>query len=221
VRTTVIELVRDLARGVALPDPVFEFGARRAEGQEHLPAIASLFPSARFVGCDLLPGPGVDEVEDLHALSFADGSIGTALLLDTIEHVREPWRALLELHRCLAPGGILVMTSVMFFPVHAHPDDYWRFTESGFQVLVDGFEPLAVRAVGYPDLPHTVVAIAAKDPVDAATKHAVAEVVDRWAKHGATSWKEHAMLWLPPRLVAPGYRAFRRLMTRRSKGRST
>jgi SAM-dependent methyltransferase len=196
-----------------------EFGARRAEGQEHLPAMVSLFPNAQFIGCDLQPGTGVDEVEDLHALSFADASIGSVLLLDTIEHVREPWQAMAELRRCLKPGGLLVMTSVMFFPVHAHPEDYWRFTEKGFGVLVDGLDPIVVEAVGYPDLPHTVAAIASKGPAASETRAAITAAVAGWRSNGATSWKERALMWLPPRIVAPAYRTYADFQARRSRSR--
>jgi SAM-dependent methyltransferase len=215
MRTTVMKLVEELAGNATFPEPIFEFGARRAEGQAHLPAIASLFPDARFVGCDMLPGPGVDEVEDLHALSFGDATIGSVLLLDTIEHVREPWRAMTELRRCLRPGGLLVMTSVMLFPIHAHPDDYWRFTKSGFGVLLDGLDPIVVEAVGNRDLPHTVVAIASKGEADPSLRDAVTATFSAWMAHGATSWKERALTLLPPQVVAPCYRAFRALQARR------
>jgi SAM-dependent methyltransferase len=219
MRTTVLKLVEDLARSVEFPEPVFEFGARRAEGQGHLPSVASLFPDSRFVACDMRPGPGVDDIEDLHALSLPDESIGSVLLLDTIEHVREPWVAMAELRRCLRPGGLLVMTSVMFFPVHAHPEDYWRFTERGFEVLIDGLTPIVVTAVGYPDLPHTVAAIASKGETSEAQRSAIITSVSTWTANGATSWKERALMLLPPRVVAPAYRAFTEMQARRKRHR--
>jgi SAM-dependent methyltransferase len=219
MRTTVLKLVEDLSRAAAFPEPVFEFGARRAEGQEHLPAIASMFPNVHFVGADMQPGPGVDQLEDLHALSLPDDSIGTVLLLDTIEHVREPWRAVEEITRCLKPGGILVMTSVMYFPVHAHPEDYWRFTEKGFGVLIDGLDPIVVQAVGHPDLPHTLAALASKGPIEPGLRATLAATVRSWAATDATSWKERALMLLPPFVIAPAYRVYGALQTRRNRNR--
>jgi SAM-dependent methyltransferase len=219
MRGTVLKLIEDLAARVEFPEPVYEFGARRVDGQEHLPAISSLFPRAHFVGCDIESGIGVDEIEDVHRLSLPDESIGSVLLLDTIEHVREPWRAMAELRRCLRPGGLLVMTSVMFFPVHAYPDDYWRFTASGFGVLLDGLEAVVVEAVGHPDLPHTVVAVASKNPVSPELREEIIACVNRWKRHGASSWKERALMLVPPGIVAPGYRAFHAMQARRNRAR--
>ena len=48
-------------------------------------------------------GPGVDRVEDLRALSFRDGSVGTALCLDTLEHCADPPQACRELRACARP----------------------------------------------------------------------------------------------------------------------
>jgi SAM-dependent methyltransferase len=178
-----------------------------------------MFPNAHFVGADMQPGPGVDQLEDLHALSLPDDSIGTVLLLDTIEHVREPWRAVEEITRCLKPGGILVMTSVMYFPVHAHPEDYWRFTEKGFGVLVDGLDPIVVHAVGHPDLPHTLAAVASKGGIEPGVRATLAATVRSWAATDATSWKERALMLLPPFVIAPAYRAYGALQTRRNRNR--
>lgn len=42
-------------------------------------------------------------------LPFADESFDAALMIDTIEHVAEPRRALRELQRLLRPGGIAIV----------------------------------------------------------------------------------------------------------------
>jgi hypothetical protein len=101
MRVTLLKLLDSLTREVDLPDPVYEFGSFRVPGQRHLPEVRSYFPQGRYVGCDLQPGPGVDEIQDLHQLTLPDASVGTALLFDTIEHVRDPWRAMSEGRRCL------------------------------------------------------------------------------------------------------------------------
>ena len=205
MRTTIYKLVQALGRGTALPEPLYEFGAYRVAGQEGRGDVRACFPGRRLVGCDLVTGPGVDEIQDLHHLTLADGTIGTALLLDTIEHVREPFRAMAEIHRCLRPGGVMVMTSVMYFPIHLHPDDYWRFTASGFTSLVQPFEHATVDMIGLRTLPHTVLAIAYKAPVDARLRDAVTATVAAWKRRGARSWKEVMLALTPPCLLVPGY----------------
>ena len=212
MRTTLLALLEKLARSVDVPEPIYEFGAFRVPGQEHLPAVRDYFPGKRFVGCDMRPGPGVDEIQDLHRLTLADESIGTVLMFDTIEHVREPWRALAELHRCLKPGGILLMTSVWYFPIHAYPDDYWRFTASAFSTLLDGYEQVAVGMCGLARLPHTVFGVAAKAPVDPLAERAIQEAIEAWQRKGARSWKEVVLEVTPPILLIPAYDLFLGIM---------
>jgi SAM-dependent methyltransferase len=212
MRTTLLKFLGDLTASTRLPEPIYEFGSYRVPGQQHLPWVRDYFPGRRFVGCDLRPGPGVDEVQDLHGLAIPDGTVGTALLFDTIEHVRDPWKALSEVHRCLAPGGILVMTSVWYFPIHAYPDDYWRFTSSGFSTLFKGYDEIAVTMCGLSKLPHTVVGVASKGAVVPETAAAIRKAVEGWKADGAHSWKETVMELMPPRLLIPTYAAYLRVM---------
>jgi hypothetical protein len=205
MRTTIYRLMQALGCSAEFPEPIYEFGAYRVAGQEDRGDVRACFPGRAFVGCDLSPGPGVDEIQDLHHLTLTEGAIGTALLLDTIEHVREPFRAMTEVARCLRPGGLMVMTSVMYFPIHLHPDDYWRFTASGFASLVRPFDHAQVEMIGLRTLPHTVVALAYKAPVDPRLRDGVAETTAAWKRRGATSWKEVMLALAPPFLLVPAY----------------
>jgi hypothetical protein len=50
----------------------------------------------------------------------------------------------------------------MWFPIHAYPHDYWRFTPEGMRVLLAPFDHVWVDGVGHPALPTQVVAVAGK-----------------------------------------------------------
>jgi SAM-dependent methyltransferase len=166
MRNAVREFVTDVLEQLPLPEPIVEIGARPAEGQEELADLRGLLAGRDYIACDLQDGPGIDRIEDIHALSFADGSVGTVLAFDTLEHVADPIRALQEIHRVLAPGGVVVISSVMFFVIHAHPWDYWRFTPEGFAKLLEPFESSYVVGQGWELMPETVFGIGVKGPAE-------------------------------------------------------
>lgn len=216
MRTTLFSLLNSITKTGALLGPVYEFGSYRVPGQERRASVRDFFPHEPFVGCDMRLGPGVDRVENLHNLTLPDESIGSALLFDTIEHVREPWRAIAEIHRCLRPDGIVVMTSPMFFPIHAYPDDYWRFTDSGFASLLQAFNIISIESCGLKKLPHSIVGIASKEKLHPALEANLREAVISWKRHGATSWKEVALATIPPIILVPAYDLFSRLLEMRT-----
>ena len=154
--------VADLARAVALEEPIVEFGSLNVDPEVDAD-LRPLFPGREYVGTDIRPGPGVDRVEDLRALSFADGEVGTALCLDTLEHVADPLAACREMRRVLRPGGVCVISSVMLFGIHGYPSDYWRFTPEGFRLLLDGFDEVWVAGIGDPGIPTQVLGVGAKE----------------------------------------------------------
>ena len=149
-----------------LAGPLVEVGAKRHPSQDRLANLRTVFPGREFLGCDMEDGPGVDRIENLERLTFADGEVGTFILCDTLEHVRNLAAAMNELKRCLNPStGILVSTSVMLFPVHGFPNDYWRFTPEGFRELAKDFPWVATFYGGDPNFPHTVAMVEARKPL--------------------------------------------------------
>lgn len=184
MRYGALQFARDVAE-LPILEPIVEVGARAAAGQEDIADIRGLFPNTDYVGCDIQEGPGVDRIEDVHALTFETGSIGTILCLETLEHVRDPIRAVEEMHRVLQPGGMLAMSSLMFFPIHEHPWDLWRFTPEGFENLLSPFESKLVMAHGWDLMPEGVYAIGIKGPADDLGPHRLPRV-----HHLARHWSD-------------------------------
>ena len=164
MRDGALRFARDVAENFPVAEPLVEIGARAADGQEDIANLRPLFGASEHIGCDIQAGPGVDRIEDVHGLTFDDESVGTIICLETLEHVADPIRAVQEMHRVLRPGGILAISSVMFFPIHEHPWDYWRFTPEGFERLLEPFENSLVLAHGYRYLPEGVYGVGVKGP---------------------------------------------------------
>jgi SAM-dependent methyltransferase len=164
MRTIVRWFVEDASEVLPINDPIVEFGSRPAEGQSEISYLRGLFPGHEYIGCDIQPGENVDRIEDLHALTFEDNSVGTVISVETLEHVEDPIRAVEEMHRVLKPGGVCVLTSVMFFPIHAHPWDFWRFTPEGFARVLKPFETSLSFGFGFEELPEGVHGVGIKGP---------------------------------------------------------
>lgn len=168
-----------------LPDPIYEFGSFLVPDQPVDGDLRPLFPGRDYVGTDMREGPGVDRVLDLHGLDLPEGSVGTAISFDTLEHVRHPWRATAELRRVLRPDGVLMLSVPFNFPVHGYPDDYWRFTPQAVEVLLEPFAHHVIRPFGPEGDPYTVLAVAfastpAAEPL-ARFEAAFEECLRRWA----------------------------------------
>ncbi len=154
-------LAEIVARTVDLPEPVVEFGSYQVTGAP-IENLRPLFGGKHYIGCDVRPGPGVDRIEDLERLTFGDRSIGTVVLLDTLEHVRNPERAVAEVHRALRPGGVVIATTVMDLFIHCRPD-YWRFTPEAMKHIFGCFDASLFGWQGNAEKPHTVFAVAVKE----------------------------------------------------------
>lgn len=114
------------------------------------------FSHCRYVAVDLAVGDAdwdysrLDGVADLARLPFRDGSFGAAINIVVLEHVRDPGAVLEELSRVLAPGARLLLAAPQEWGVHQAPHDYFRYTRSGLQWLLEraGFGDIEIEAGG-------------------------------------------------------------------------
>lgn len=136
--------------------PVCEFGSLLTPGQEEIADLRPLFEGHPYIGCDIREGKGVDTVTNISNTKFWGGSFGTVIAADTLEHVANFWMAMWEMHRILRKGGLLIITSVFFFPIHNYPHDYWRFTPQAFTFLLKLFKESEVEYDGNEKIPAAV-----------------------------------------------------------------
>jgi SAM-dependent methyltransferase len=121
------------------PRPViFDIGSKEAKG---VYAFGSPPPDAKFVSVDIEPGPGVDLVADAHDLHMVPSdSVDLVTTISVLEHVRYPQRVMSEIFRVLKPGGIVYVNVPFIFPYHSDPDDFYRFSYRGIDILCEAFE---------------------------------------------------------------------------------
>jgi SAM-dependent methyltransferase len=156
-------LARAVTTAFDLPGPVLEVGSFVVPGQEALGDLRRLFPGRDYLGIDMRPGPGVDQVADVEDLPFADGSMGTVICLSTFEHVRHFWRGFEEARRVLRPDGAMLVACPFYLHVHDYPSDYWRFTPEALKVLLADYPSKIIGWHGPDKRPANVWALAFRE----------------------------------------------------------
>lgn len=198
------EFVRYCVEILPVPEPVYEFGSMQVPGQEQFADLRPLFPGKEFTGADIRPGPGVDVILDLSAINLPAQTAGTVLLLETVEHVEHLWKAMEEVYRIIRPGGLLVMSSRLDFPIHDYPNDYWRFTPEAFRSLLKPFGYAYVGYAGKPRFPHSIIGVAFREPVPAFDRERFVARMEKWSQetyYYRGFWKELAISLTPPILI--------------------
>ena len=82
---------------------VLEIGVPGGAGYGHF------FPNHTTLDID--PARKPDLVGDIYHLPFPDGSFPVVVMIEVLEHLQEPARALEEVARVLKPGGKLILTT--------------------------------------------------------------------------------------------------------------
>jgi SAM-dependent methyltransferase len=155
-------VVDAFSKAFAPQGPILEVGSYYPAGYEHLCNRRRFFPGMPYTGCDLRDGLGVDRVEDAQKLSFADDTFAAVVMLETLEHLPHPERALSEASRVLRKEGLLLLSVPFDYRLHGFPHDYRRLTSSGLYSMLEEFPNKTVVALGPSDKPATVFAVAGK-----------------------------------------------------------
>src|SRR3989344_1390921 len=119
--------------------------------QKWLAEYKDLFKHSNYRTMDYDPLSGAEVVGDIHAIPLADASVDSIICHCVLEHVKDPIRAVNELHRILRPGGILFGRVPSIYRYHArkgHYPDYWRFFDDTLIFLLHDFKKVDLAKRG-------------------------------------------------------------------------
>lgn len=156
LRRHILHFETEIADAVAVFAAGLPAGARLLDAGSGEGQYRHYFAQQRYCGVDLAVGDAtwdyskVDALADLTALPFREGTFDAAVHIVTIEHLREPARALAEIGRSLVPGGLLLIAAPHEWEVHQAPHDYFRYTRYGLAYVLEqaGFEVREMSAAG-------------------------------------------------------------------------
>ena len=129
----------------ALPSArLLEIGSRARSGNIYTQGFRK---DIEYVGFDIIPGPNVDIVGDIHQLSksIPNESFDAIFSISVFEHLAMPWKAALEMNKVLKVGGLVFIATHPTWPLHDRPWDFFRFSTDALRSLFHshtGFEIL-------------------------------------------------------------------------------
>ncbi|MZH46263.1 MAG: class I SAM-dependent methyltransferase [Nitrospinae bacterium] len=103
-----------------------------------------------FLNVDYYPMKGVSICADVHHLPFRENSVDAVQCMQLSEHVEDPRKMILEIHRALKYEGEVFLTAPFMYPYHEAPIDLSRWSQEGLKNLTREFVPIRVGVLGGP-----------------------------------------------------------------------
>lgn len=119
---------------------IMDIGSRKARGRDRsyksgLTERGHLSGAWTYIGVDILDGHYVDVLAQGPYRLFSAGSVADVIISgQTIEHVENPFKWIIEIKRLLKPGGFLCIIGPSSGPKH-WGRDYWRILPDGMRAL--------------------------------------------------------------------------------------
>lgn len=137
----------------SMPASVLEVGTRRSDPTRstHSRDAFPWVPHEDYVRLDVRDGLDVDMLGDLHALPPEWNDRFGCFIADAVfEHLERPWIAAREVARILKPGAPFLVVTHQCFPIHGHPNDFFRFSKEALRLIFED-AGLVVDAAEYGD----------------------------------------------------------------------
>lgn len=161
------------AESFPMRGPIYEFGFVSARDAVDSSPVADAEPDPRESSTQ------VDRLGDLDQLPFSDAEARTVVCVDALRHVFEPHRAIAEMIRILAPGGLLVVAESRLPAAPGGSQPYWMISPCALGRLLAGLGGSLVGWIGPEPAPHTVFGLGYKTPVPSEFARGVRPLIER------------------------------------------
>lgn len=144
IRDNVTRFLKDCAARYDRPGRLLDVAPQAHEG------AAPHFRRATVLTLDKAPAADVDYRLDIcedNSSVLGAASFDLIVCTEVLEHTLNPFAAVAEMERLLAPGGLLMLTTPFNFRIHGPLPDCWRFTEHGLRALLARFEGVEIDAL--------------------------------------------------------------------------
>ncbi len=99
-----------------------------------------------YLNLDWITKPNI--FADVTVTPLKPNSMDCILCTEVLEHLKDPQACVDEIHRLLRDDGLVFASTPFFYPVHADPYDFQRFTEDGLRHLFREFKSVEVYRMG-------------------------------------------------------------------------
>ena len=114
-------------------------GSKNKNSRTKLPSTTKI---NQIISINIDPNSNADYIEDLEKLSFKNENFDSFLLLEVLEHVKNPTKVIKEIYRVTKKNAIGFISMPFLYQVHMAPDDYRRWTKEKLRDFFNsnGFE---------------------------------------------------------------------------------
>lgn len=99
-----------------------------------------------YINLDLATHPNI--FSDITHVPIMGEQVDCIICTEVLEHLSSPQECVNEIYRLLRDNGIAFVSTPFFYPVHADPFDFQRFTEDGLRFLFRNFKSVEVYRMG-------------------------------------------------------------------------
>ncbi len=120
----------------SIPCSILDVGSQNVNKKGCYKQIFS--PSYTYLGVDLVAGDNVDIVlNNPYSFPFEENKFDVVISGQCFEHVKNPFKLIMECSRVLKPKGYFLGVAPYVYPIHRVPIDCWRFLPDGWNSLFE------------------------------------------------------------------------------------